>query len=114
MTEFKGNEEKNKLSYLQKTQLIVKSMDCLEYDTALKLALEAVALDYENAAAYNFIGVINELKGDLTTAIRFYRVAYYIDQTYQPASNNLDRATAFIYTENGIEYEGRTQNEKKD
>ena len=87
-------------------QLIISKIKLMDYDLAIKLSKELIYMDVENAIPYNFLGIIYELSGDLLKAIKFYRVAYYIDQTYAPSRNNLSRATNFRYSLEGIEYEG--------
>jgi len=51
----------------------------------------------ENPEAYNLLGISYEKEGDRIKASKFYRVAYYMDQTFKAASDNLDRVCGFWY-----------------
>jgi len=53
----------------------------------------AISIHDYRPEAYNLLGVLYEKKGDSLKAIRFYRVSYYFDQSYKPATNNLERMT---------------------
>ena len=54
-----------------------------EYQKARMTLREASRLDMENPEAYNLLGISYELEGDMLKAAKFYRVSYYMDQTFQ-------------------------------
>lgn len=53
-----------------------------EYDKARVTLREASGLDMENPEAYNLLGISYELEGDILKAAKFYRISYYMDQTF--------------------------------
>ena len=58
---------------------------------------KAVSENMENPEAYNLLGISYEKEGDRIKASKFYRVAYYMDQTFKAASDNLDRLCGLWY-----------------
>ncbi len=90
------NEQPN-----EKITLAVNEMDSTHFEEARKILKEAIATDVENPMLYNLIGVSYELEGNRIKASKFYRVSYFMDQTFSPASNNLNRIGKFYY--NGIQ-----------
>lgn len=58
---------------------------------------KAVSENMENPESYNLLGISYEKEGDRIKASKFYRVAYYMDQTFKAASDNLDRVCGFWY-----------------
>lgn len=54
--------------------------------------------DMENAEAYNLLAILYEKEGDRLKAIKFFRIAYYMDQTFKAAAKNLDRIGDFRYS----------------
>jgi DNA-binding response OmpR family regulator len=56
---------------------------------------KAIAADPGQPEAYNLMGALIEIKGDLVAAQKFYRAALDIDPTYKPASANLERTTSW-------------------
>ncbi len=58
------------------------------------MLLLAICLFDLNTVAYNLFGVINELKGDIPLAQRFYRSALDIDPSFDAAQANLERASS--------------------
>ncbi|ACB53238.1 probable two-component response regulator [Crocosphaera subtropica ATCC 51142] len=65
------------------------------YETAQKLAKEALIIQPSRPDALNLLGEIIEKKGNTLEAIKLYRAAFDLDPTYEPARNNLDQATTF-------------------
>lgn len=79
-------------------------MDCAvtaikngEIEWAKRLLREAMAQDMENPEAYNLLGIAYEKQGNKIKASKYYRVAYYMDQTFNAASENLNRTSQFLY-----------------
>ena len=64
---------------------------------ARKILTRAAAMDLENPEIYNLLGISYEMEGNRVKAARFYRVAYYMDQTFSASSKNLDRVSGFLY-----------------
>jgi DNA-binding response OmpR family regulator len=56
---------------------------------------KAIAADPGQPEAYNLMGALLEIKGDLVGAQKFYRAALDIDPAYKPASANLERTTSW-------------------
>lgn len=68
-----------------------------EYSLARSILRQAAAVDMEDPELYNLLGISYEKDGDRLKASRFYRVAYYMDQTFRPAALNLERVSEFAY-----------------
>lgn len=69
----------------------VAAIDDYDYSLAKELLKEASAIDMENPEIFNLLGILHEKEGDYIEAAKCYRVAYYLDQTFSAASENLDR-----------------------
>ena len=65
-----------------------------QFDSALAQAKKAIGLDPSNPEAFDFLGQLQETLGDFDDARKSYRAAISLDPTYQPAKDNLDRATS--------------------
>lgn len=75
-----------------------------EYKSARTWLKEAVSLDMENPEVYNLLGVLYEVSGDRFKAGKFYRVSYYMDQTFSAPAENLDRVcSVFPYGKPNIQ-----------
>ncbi len=84
----------------QVSELFQKAISLIvggDYVKAREVLRESTAIDMENPEAYNLLGISYEMEGDRLKAARFYRVAYYIDQTFAAAAANLDRISDFRY-----------------
>ena len=64
-----------------------------DFENAVAQAKKAIGADPAQPDAFDFLGQLQETLGDFDSAIKNYRVAIDLDPTYQPAKNNLDRAT---------------------
>ncbi len=64
-----------------------------EYATAEIEAKAAVGLDPLLPEAFNILGVLSELRGEVLQAQKYYHAAIDVDPTFSPARKNLDRAT---------------------
>lgn len=58
----------------------------------------AISLNPDNPEAYNLLGLVAELGGQLPEALKMYRAALAVDPSYRPALANLERATGWRYT----------------
>jgi len=85
--------EEEQLDYSQCMEQAKAAVEAYDFDTAADWAKRAVFVNTSGAEAFNFIGVIYELKNDRLTAQKYYRAAIALDPTYQPAHNNLKRST---------------------
>ncbi|MDJ0571092.1 MAG: response regulator [Pleurocapsa sp. MO_192.B19] len=65
-----------------------------EFDRATASIKQAIGSDPSRPEAFNFFGKLQETLGETQEAIKNYRVAIDLDPTYQPAKDNLDRATS--------------------
>ncbi len=93
--------------------------ECLEYakrliteqkwDDAYIYLRKAITMEPRKPEPYNLIGVMLEMQGDKTEALKMYRAALGVDPTYPPAKANLDRAVQFRYTREGIDMGARQQ-----
>jgi DNA-binding response OmpR family regulator len=62
-----------------------------ELQRAMAQVRRAIAAEPANAEAFNLLGVLFEIRGDLGEAHRHYHLAYSADPAYEPARRNLDR-----------------------
>lgn len=74
--------------YLLEAAEAIRKSDC---EAARNLLKQYMSKDMENPEAYNLLGISYEIEGDRLKAARFYRVAYYMDQTFSAPSENLGR-----------------------
>lgn len=61
------------------------------YSRAMELVDKALENKPESAEAFNFMGVLHEILGDLPLATKAYQTAQKLDPAYKPASENLSR-----------------------
>lgn len=64
-----------------------------QFDNAVAQVKKAIGIDPSDPKAFNFLGELQETLGERSEAIKNYRVAIDLDPTYQPAKDNLSRAT---------------------
>lgn len=70
-----------------------KSIAERQFDLAIQYIKKAIAMDYDHAEAFNILGALYEIMGDIAEAQKNYRMALSIDPTYEPAEKNLYRST---------------------
>lgn len=73
---------------------LILTRRCLENHhlaSAKEHTKQAIGLDPSRPEAFNLFGVLHELAGRRTDAMKYYRVALDLDSTYQPALQNLTR-----------------------
>lgn len=75
-------------SYIEAAKLEVSNR---HYSKAQELIGQALAVKPDSAEAFNFLGVLHEIRGDLSKAIAAYRNAHNLDSSYSPAQENLTR-----------------------
>jgi DNA-binding response OmpR family regulator len=83
-------EEKDHDFCIEQAKAAVEARDVA---TAEAWAQKAIAVDPTRPEGFNLLGVFCELRGDRLQAQKYYRAAFSLDATYQPARGNLDRIT---------------------
>lgn len=97
-------------------ELIEFAKKCInekKYDKAIEYLKKAMVEKLESPEPQNLLGVLYELKGDLSKAGKHYRAALELDPTYRPSQDNLERVTAFKYMSNGIKFDSEEKEERK-
>jgi DNA-binding response OmpR family regulator len=77
-------------SHVELTKLRITERD---FAGATELARSAVALEPGRPEAFNLLGALWEIRGEISEAQKSYRAALAVDPTYKPARDNLTRAT---------------------
>ena len=62
-------------------------------DAAIEHLRKAISISPERPEAYNLLGAIHEIRGEMHEALNNYRVAWNFDPTYEPSRLNIERAT---------------------
>jgi len=75
-------------SYLEAAKLNVSER---HYRKALELIDKALEINPESAEAFNFMGALHEILGDIPQAYQAYQMAHSLDPSYLPATENLTR-----------------------
>jgi len=84
-------DEENAKDYVSLTELAKRQISEGRRSAAHCLLERAVSLDSSRPDAYNLLGAVAEIAGDMLQAQKYYRAALAIDPSYQPALKNLDR-----------------------
>ena len=74
-----------------------------DFQAAKEWLQKAVAQDPTKPEAFNLLGVLAEMENQVQLAQRMYRAALSVCPSYTPATNNLDRAAQWVYTQEGID-----------
>jgi len=74
-----------------------------DFTKAYEYLQKAIGGDPRKPEPYNLIGVLLELRNEVPEALKMYRAALSVDPTYHPAAANLERATQWAYTRQGID-----------
>jgi len=82
-----------------------------EYNKAEKYLASAIALNADSPETHNLLGIICEIKRDISMAQMHYRAALALDPTHEAAQNNLERTSQFDYTYQGMDL-GKTPTEE--
>lgn len=64
-----------------------------KFDKAIEALRIAISKEPELPDTHNLLGVIEEYKGNVDEAQKYYRAALALDPSYEPANSNLDRIT---------------------
>lgn len=89
--------DKNNVFDVTQFAQIIEYISEKKTNEARKLLRKAISEDMENAEIYNLLGISYEVDGNRLKASKFYRVSYYMDQTFKTASDNLERVCQFNY-----------------
>ena len=65
-----------------------------EFSAAHNNLIKALDQKPGSAEAYNLLGAVHEVMGDLASASQAYQMAIKIDKSYKPALENLKRITS--------------------
>ena len=85
-----GNADFRSLIELAKRHVADKA-----FSEAARIAVKAIAREAGNPEGYYLLGVLNEIRGDLQEAQKFYRAALSFDPAHAAASANLHRITTW-------------------
>lgn len=94
--------ESNISGFKELIEFAKKCINEKKYDKAIEYLKKAMVEKLESPEPQNLLGVLYELKGDLSNAGKHYRAALELDPTYRPSQDNLERVTAFNYKQKGI------------
>jgi DNA-binding NtrC family response regulator len=84
-------DETKASDYASLTELGKRHIANERYEAARNLFEQAVSLDTAKPDAYNLLGAVTEIMGDVLKAQKYYRAALAVDPSYQPSQKNLDR-----------------------
>ena len=84
-------DEKKASDYTSLTELGKRHISDGRYAAARELFERSVSLDTSRPEAYNLLGAVTEIVGDVLQAQKYYRAALAIDPSYQPSLKNLER-----------------------
>ncbi len=85
-------------SYVEAAKLEVGQR---HYSKAMEQINKAIELRPDSAEAFNFLGVMHEILGDLSKAMKAYQTAHNLNSTYAPALENIERVLK-LDTSSGI------------
>lgn len=86
-----------------------------DYKKAEIFLKKAIALNVDSAEPHNLLGVLCEIKHDISLAQMHYRAALALDPTHKAANKNLERTAQYHYTYKGIDLgESLTEEENED
>ena len=80
-------------SYKKEINIAKKWQRKRQFEKAIVHIKQAIGLDPSLPDAFNMLGELQEIEGELLEALKNYRVALDLDPTYKPAQANLKRAT---------------------
>lgn len=93
--ERKSLDESNPADYDIFIELAKKSINERHFDAAASHLKKAISLNPSNPDAFNFLGLLYEVQGNILDAQKKYRAALALDPTFAPARKNLDRVTEY-------------------
>ena len=79
--------------YRSHVELAKRCINERQFDAAKEHVKQAIGVDPAKAEAFNLLGALQEISGDMLEAKKNYRAAYALDPTYKPAQDNLERTS---------------------
>jgi len=77
--------------YGSRIELAKRCIGDRSYPAAREHLRQAIAIDPGKPDALNLLGVVAEILGESTEAMKHYRAAHALDPAYRPARDNMDR-----------------------
>lgn len=74
-----------------------------DYGKAEQFLKKAISLNVDSAEPHNLLGILAEIKRDISLAQIHYRAALALDPTHEAANKNLERTAQFHYTYKGMD-----------
>ena len=105
--------ESNVTDFKELIEFAKKCINEKKFDKAIEYLKKAMVEKLESPEPQNLLGVLFELKGDLSKAGKHYRAALELDPTYRPSQDNLERVTSFNYVSDGIKFDSEEREEGK-
>ncbi|MEQ8754105.1 MAG: response regulator [Coleofasciculus sp. G1-WW12-02] len=91
--EIESSKTNESSSYKKEINIAKKWRRKRQFNKAIVHVKQAIGLDPSLPDAFNMLGELQEIEGELLEALKNYRVALDLDPTYKPAQANLKRAT---------------------
>ncbi|MEA3476497.1 MAG: response regulator [Candidatus Cloacimonadota bacterium] len=88
-------DEQKVSDYTSHIELAKRCVGDRHFDAATEHVREAISLDPARPEAFNLLGALMEIQGDVLEAQKNYRTALTLDPIYEPAIKNLDRSTSW-------------------
>ncbi len=85
-------DETDYITLIQKAQEAIKER---KFDLAHSFLKRSIIMAEDHAEPFNLLGVIAEMTGDKEKAMKMYRASLDIDPAYEPAQDNIERASQF-------------------
>ena len=82
-----------------------------DYGKAEEFLKKAISLNVDSADPHNLLGILSEIKRNVSLAQMHYRAALALDPTHEAANKNLERTAQFNYTNSSMDF-GKTLIEK--
>jgi len=83
------NQAVQSAGYQMHLQLARQSIQDHQLEAAREHVRQAIAVDASRPEAFNLLGVLEDIAGDHSEALKHYRVALDLAPTYKPARQNL-------------------------
>lgn len=90
------NDTKEAVGFEDIVNLAKAEINKKDFNDAIELLKKASSIQSEKPEPFNLMGVIYELKNNQAKAMKMYRAALALDPSYQPANDNLQRASEII------------------
>ena len=94
-------EEEQASDYESRLELAKNSINGRHFDAAVEHVRRAINIDMKRPEAFNLLGALLEMRGEMLEAQKQYRIALQVDPTYKPARDNIERSTK--WTSGGLQ-----------